>query len=1471
MNKLMKTLTVGLLCLLWAAAATATEGPPVKIRLMGEPRGVEEGETFKGTLEILMGASANLTGFRFEGNGWRTLELDVSDDLTLDKDSRLEIPFEVQALSGAGVQEFKFEFEGRTVSKSLNLTRAHFDRMTQAEPTREVPEGAEPIRNPEMQPVDMFEDEGAAKGAQPDDPEDQEVVANRTINVNGRFVYQRSDGVTIGADGVAVRIYDSDTLFDDHLATTVTDAYGYYSVNINTDDAGENNPDLYVNFEAANSQVEVEDATWENNYSWETGTWDNFSGGTLNVGWRSPSDEGEHPALHILTNITRTWRWLLNHEGYDTPDTDVQWPDGATGAYYVRFWEEIHVGVDRQWREDTHSHEYMHHWVNNYSNPVDPDYCNGMCDGDSCGHCIWCWETDHDAFNEGFPNWIADVLTRSYAGDYGIASQFFRNQENINTCGQDGTWDDPYTTEGFLGALLRDIEDTANDDHAHYPGFADAMGIGTNEIFDVVDFDEPTTPAAFLEEFKTRYPNLRESLWETAKNCGYDFDAAAPGAVSSLTSSSHSIGGDSPDPTVRYTWTRAYDDASGIAGYGLFISSAPGMPSPTMDIGDVTSYTTPTLAPGSYHFNIRAVDRDGNWSSSYRSFGPITIRAPEPSDITSYQPTGWQYPLVPRSDNTATPTNATVSSSLPGNSVGGTYWNVRGINQGESATSSGFVTRLFVDDVSTYWASWAALGAGVSFYGTNLGPFTVRGGRHALEARYDANDQVAEEDEDNNRYGRQFIWTPYQLASNTPITRVAPPAGDAGWDAISGAALWFNCDGLRTGNPGWWNAVLMYATDNTDNYDARLHAVSTGPENGFTSNLGYSARPAGYLDAVMTNRNVVSETAWDVGVLNNTDSGSSYRAVHETSTTFAFGDSLTLSMAQDDYLDLREFFVGTDFTGFVSVTVDVEPGSAPLKVGWLPSTFDTGSLTSYDAVAVTDYTTGRARLDLEIPETGYNCLVIFREPADGGDALDYTLEIQTTPPDFRPLYATGWHAPIVPRPADDGTGSSVALPDTLYGNVASTYLNFAVRNDSPSPSPEGFPVRAYIDGVYRAWFSWGAFAANTNGLFNWELAWNIPGGRHTLDLRCDPLMDIEEIYETNNTYGEQYVWSPLDMATNSVVSRNAPPDRTGGWDEIASGESLWFNCDGLRIPGYTTWWQAMAVMPGTSSDVDVRLHPVLEGTKDGFGTNVALSSWGFEQSDFVMINYNTVPFAGMDVGVLNSTGTAGYTAEHVGSTFLGNNPTDPTVPANVENGRIMDLVEVFLDPDDLPGGYFSVRLEDLGGNVDWGLSMYQANVDFHSKASVVPGAASWGAGPGENEAFEALITESGYYCLAVWKAKSDDLAKNGSYRLVFGNALTPVGDELPRVTALSGVYPNPFNPQTTIAFDLAHPTRTELAIYDLQGSLVRTLVSETRQSGRHEVVWQGKDNQGQQVASGVYMARLKAGNLSQMRKLVLIK
>jgi len=95
---------------------------------------------------------------------------------------------------------------------------------------------------------------------------------------------------------------------------------------------------------------------------------------------------------------------------------------------------------------------------------------------------------------------------------------------------------------------------------------------------------------------------------------------------------------------------------------------------------------------------------------------------------------------------------------------------------------------------------------------------------------------------------------------------------------------------------------------------------------------------------------------------------------------------------------------------------------------------------------------------------------------------------------------------------------------------------------------------------------------------------------------------------------------------------------------------------------------------------------------------------------------------------------------------------------------------------------------------------------------------------------------------------------------------------LPTAIRLEGSYPNPFNPQTTIAFELPKREAVTLRVFDIAGRLVKSLISaEPHTPGRHEVVWNGRDESGRQVASGTYFYRLEAGSYSETKRMVLIK
>jgi hypothetical protein len=133
------------------------------------------------------------------------------------------------------------------------------------------------------------------------------------------------------------------------------------------------------------------------------------------------------------------------------------------------------------------------------------------------------------------------------------------------------------------------------------------------------------------------------------------------------------------------------------------------------------------------------------------------------------------------------------------------------------------------------------------------------------------------------------------------------------------------------------------------------------------------------------------------------------------------------------------------------------------------------------------------------------------------------------------------------------------------------------------------------------------------------------------------------------------------------------------------------------------------------------------------------------------------------------------------------------------------------------------------------------------------------------------IPQAGNYCLAVWKAKSADLSKNGVYDIVLHSITATPELPTPVASGLRSVRPNPFNPRTVIGYDLDAPVRAQLSVYNLRGELVRRLVDRPLPAGRHEAVWDGEDDGGRRVASGVYLVQLRAGKAQFQRKIALSK
>jgi len=143
---------------------------------------------------------------------------------------------------------------------------------------------------------------------------------------------------------------------------------------------------------------------------------------------------------------------------------------------------------------------------------------------------------------------------------------------------------------------------------------------------------------------------------------------------------------------------------------------------------------------------------------------------------------------------------------------------------------------------------------------------------------------------------------------------------------------------------------------------------------------------------------------------------------------------------------------------------------------------------------------------------------------------------------------------------------------------------------------------------------------------------------------------------------------------------------------------------------------------------------------------------------------------------------------------------------------------------------------------------------------------------GAAEAVTVIVEAEGYF--------SDTLTTNITYgaEMVSDFSLQPdltsvenVASEIPAFDLLEQNYPNPFNPSTTIKFDLSVASEVTLNIYNMKGQLVRQLLQEKLSAGSHNFTWDAKDDQSQQLPSGLYVSRLQAGDFVQHRKMLLIK
>ena len=140
-----------------------------------------------------------------------------------------------------------------------------------------------------------------------------------------------------------------------------------------------------------------------------------------------------------------------------------------------------------------------------------------------------------------------------------------------------------------------------------------------------------------------------------------------------------------------------------------------------------------------------------------------------------------------------------------------------------------------------------------------------------------------------------------------------------------------------------------------------------------------------------------------------------------------------------------------------------------------------------------------------------------------------------------------------------------------------------------------------------------------------------------------------------------------------------------------------------------------------------------------------------------------------------------------------------------------------------------------------------------------------------------------FVCRYTWNLTIDDMVIEDGYlytcneyyglNILDLNQVMEAEDsiQLPFITFNLKNYPNPFNPETTISFELSKPGNVVLNIYNLKGELVKRLINNQMSNGKHSIVWDGKDNNGHICSSGVYFYKIESNGRVEVKKMLLLK
>jgi len=196
----------------------------------------------------------------------------------------------------------------------------------------------------------------------------------------------------------------------------------------------------------------------------------------------------------------------------------------------------------------------------------------------------------------------------------------------------------------------------------------------------------------------------------------------------------------------------------------------------------------------------------------------------------------------------------------------------------------------------------------------------------------------------------------------------------------------------------------------------------------------------------------------------------------------------------------------------------------------------------------------------------------------------------------------------------------------------------------------------------------------------------------------------------------------------------------------------------------------------------------------------------------------------------------------------------------------------------------------VNGTFQYGLTAYTADINNDGNMDIVGTAGdrqvSWFENSGgDNITWTRHYIKSNYrYPWGLFVADMDNdedndvIAGSNYYGNIFlfknGLNVNSIGsncDNLFTTFSLNQNYPNPFNPSTTINFTISEAGSVQLKIYNIEGQLVKSLLNERKTAGEYSVKWNGTNNSGNKISSGVYFYKLTSNNISETKRMILLK